>query len=115
MRFTATVIAAMAFSLITAAPIDDGPDNECTPFQDEQNRFPAVRFSSWITECGDTSGHTMGMNLVYRKYAGICLPLPDDIRGLDIEEINTGCRSTFSLYLFMCVCVCVCVCVCEVG
>lgn len=91
MRFTAAFIAAMAvlISGSNAAPIDD----KCTPAEDELNRFPVVTFTSWITDCGDKTGHTMGMNLVYRKYAGLCLPLPDDIRGLEVQEVTQGCRS----------------------
>ncbi|CAI4215836.1 unnamed protein product [Parascedosporium putredinis] len=58
------------------------------------NRFPVVTFQSWVTECGDKSGHTMGTNLVYPSHVDTCLPLNNEIRALDLQDVAEGCRIT---------------------
>lgn len=82
MHFTPTLLPALALALGAAsAPCED------------KYQPPAAVFQPWITSCGDTGGHTMGTNQVYPKYKDLCLPLPDNIRALDVSEISEGCKS----------------------
>ena len=86
----ASVVALVLFGANTsAAPV---AAEVCSAID---NRFPVVTFQSWITDCGDKGGHTMGMSLVYPSLTDICLPLNSNIRGLDLLEVTEGCRSMF--------------------
>ncbi|KEZ42110.1 hypothetical protein SAPIO_CDS6351 [Scedosporium apiospermum] len=85
----ASVVALVLFGANTsAAPV---AAEVCSAID---NRFPVVTFQSWITDCGDKGGHTMGMSLVYPSLTDICLPLNSNIRGLDLLEVTEGCRIT---------------------
>ncbi|KAK5659151.1 hypothetical protein OQA88_1241 [Cercophora sp. LCS_1] len=86
MRVSSLLISAVMLSATSAAPLSD----DCSA----DDRFTVARFVSWITDCGEQRGHTMGMSLVYRRYAGLCFPLNNDIRGLELTEIADGCRIT---------------------
>lgn len=82
MRFTAAFVSFIALGLgVTAAPVDDKYER------------PVATFSAWNTECGLNSGHTFGMTLIDRAWSGLCFPLPDHVRGLELTELAEGCAS----------------------
>ncbi|KAL2143204.1 hypothetical protein VTI28DRAFT_208 [Corynascus sepedonium] len=83
MHFAPTIFSSLALVLCAdGAPVGEGDNGMLATFQ------------AWITDCGDTNGHTTGHHLLPPRYTDICLPLPDDIRGLDVLEITDGCRIT---------------------
>jgi len=88
-------IPTLFSSATTAAPFPLVAEESCIP---QDDRFPVAEFQSWITMCGQEAGYTKGSNRVYPSHARdkLCLPLPDDIRGLEISELKEGCVRTSS-------------------
>ncbi|KAK4449768.1 hypothetical protein QBC34DRAFT_494222 [Podospora aff. communis PSN243] len=98
MHFSLSIVV-LALELATAAPIDD-PSADVQPFpygicafRDRLNARVAD-FTSWITDCGDKTGHTTGMNIAWQGYNGLCRPLPLNTRALEVHSIAKGCRLT---------------------
>lgn len=67
-----------------------------------------AEFTSWITDCGDRSGHTTGMRIAWRGYNGLCFPLPEDTRALEVRDILGGCRGMCFFYSCLLVKFCCC-------
>jgi hypothetical protein len=78
MRFSLSLVT-LAIGLATAAPIDDpaSPFTGAEPFPygicSFRDRLSAgvVDFISWITDCGDQSGHTTGLDISWQGYNGL--------------------------------------------
>ncbi|KAK3991128.1 hypothetical protein QBC44DRAFT_380169 [Cladorrhinum sp. PSN332] len=81
MHFT-TFLASVVFALgATAAPVEPAAYDR------------VALFDGWTTLCGSVeTGHGTGSHLIERAHAGLCFPLPDEIRGLNIVELSAGCR-----------------------
>ncbi|KAK5662329.1 hypothetical protein OQA88_8235 [Cercophora sp. LCS_1] len=92
MRLTSALVSCLVLALgVASAPVDGTPSAPACEIPAE-DRFPVATFTSWITECGEGGGYTKGITMAYRKYNDLCRPLPDDIRGLEISEVDPGCR-----------------------
>lgn len=81
MRFTAAFVSSLSLIAGAASAPTEKYDR-------------AAQFQSWNTECNSGSGHTWGMNIVERAWEGLCFPLPDGTRALELNELADGCRST---------------------
>ncbi|KAK5660581.1 hypothetical protein OQA88_13139 [Cercophora sp. LCS_1] len=105
MRFLATI--SLALGLAIAAPVETSevtdpydpyegieplPYGVCS-YRDRLNARVAD-FTSWITECGDNGGHTTGLKIAWQGFNGLCFPLPNDTRSLEVHWIAKGCRVT---------------------
>ena len=50
-------------------------------------------FDVWNNQCSKETGRTINENVVYTSWTDLCLPLPDDARGLNIKELAEDCHS----------------------
>ena len=93
--------APTTISALEASPSQAPKSNTSSVCAYNDRLGPRVaEFTSWITDCGDKSGHTTGMRIAWRGYNGLCFPLPEDTRALEIRDIVGGCRGMFFFFSF---------------
>ncbi len=92
-------ILALLAAAATAAPTSNSTNKVASapscPNENAGLGTQVATFTSWITDCGDKTGHTTGLHLAYQVWNDLCFPLPDDTRALEIHDIAEGCRGKF--------------------
>lgn len=88
-------LAAFLVSALGLAVRVTGDDDTEYINQGGNPQWPVAQIQTWVIECGYKSGHTAGTRLLYRAYDKVCLPLPDNTRGIDVQALAKDCPSMF--------------------